>query len=382
MTSILQITHFKPSSTGHGGNHRTYQISYDCKKLVGEENVHVIDMREWYPSRKLFMSKLRRNFGNYVLQTPKKYSRFNPRRFNKKGFYDFYKSFIESLEKPIIAIVEHPDFSQVVELNMRLKIRSIACPHNIESIDSLLPIRVESYDSYDLISKKLGFELYNLSKYDERLLISKIETGFLNGLGLSSKYYPYLPVGEIERRMSSIRKKRNNNGIKKGLFLLMGTATHGPTGDGFGWFLENVIRYGLPEGVKIIAIGRGTDNLIEENLVRKSNILCKGFIPQKDLDRIMEEIQAVLIPQFCGFGSLTRVVELANAGVPIIMSRTQSYAIDLPPGVDLVGDRWDEWYDCMDNAMYSDFNSDLEEYYEWLNAQEKALNSLLRNYLD
>ena len=50
-----------------------------------------------------------------------------------------------------------------------------------------------------------------------------------------------------------------------------------------------------------------------------------------------DECRPIIVPQFSGFGSVTRLTELSCAGVPSLTPAHPTWAIDVPPGVHVTG---------------------------------------------
>jgi hypothetical protein len=83
-----------------------------------------------------------------------------------------------------------------------------------------------------------------------------------------------------------------------------------------------------------------------------------------------------------GFGALTRLSELACAGVPVLAFPHAAYAIDPPPGVQVLGDdSWTALADgirgCMDCAAVLAPNA----YAAWEQRQTQPLGPTLRRFV-
>lgn len=82
------------------------------------------------------------------------------------------------------------------------------------------------------------------------------------------------------------------------------------------------------------------------------------------------------MPQRIGFGALTRFSELSCAGIPSIVSRHPTYAVDLPPGVEVVTDEWDAWYRAIERHVKDDRRV-ITGYRVWERTQPKALETVI-----
>ena len=218
-------------------------------------------------------------------------------------------------------------------------------------------------------------EFHVLAQCDERLFISKVETGLIGWLGLSAQYYPYRAVGSIRRRLEYIRQCRTRAQIERGLFLLLGSAGHRSTRESFLWFVQQAKIHGLPDGVRVVVAGSKTDSLLSSG-VEVPGLEFRGWVQQDQLDQLMTSIQAVLMPQRFGFGALTRLAELSCAGIPCIVSRHPTYAVDIPPGVEVVTDEWAAWFHAMDRFTKNNLQISAG-YSKWERNQPRTLKTVL-----
>lgn len=339
-----------------------------------------MDMLKWYNSGRTVLRRgiglLTKKFGPILRQEG--YINFNPLYFNRKAFASYYRQEILHLPRPIVAIVEHPDFSYLVDLNQELGIKTLVCPHNLESLDGAIPLTLEGFKSSSGKMKDLGTELRALSRFSDRLFISKLEAGLASGLGLSSKYYPYLPVGEIRRQLELIREKRASSETRENVFLMLGTVAHNPTRLGFEWVLDHILRDGLPGGMRLMVAGHSSEKLAAFHEGENRRVEFLGFTPQDRLNSLLKTVRAVLVPQFSGFGSITRVVEMSCAGIPVLTSENPGYAFsDLPPGVKVLGRTWQSWYEYMGRFVNSEFNPGAGRFDRWENGVANTLHEVL-----
>ena len=213
-----------------------------------------------------------------------------------------------------------------------------------------------------------------LTRCAERLFISHVEAGLIGGLGLSAQYYPYLPVGRIRRRLDRIRGCRAPS--ERGLFLLLGSTAHHTTREGFLWFVKQAQAHGLPEGARVVVVGLQTDTLLPAE-TDIPGVVFRGWVEQTELDQLMTEARAVLMPQRIGFGALTRLPELSCAGIPSIVSRHPTRSLDLPPGINVVDDDWETWYAAIAHDIESPRKVSAAEYKRWEHAQPRTLRRAL-----
>lgn len=386
---VVYVTHFVPSDVGGGGHHRSYQILYDLQQVVGPQNVRTISFREWKercpaptPGNAMTRFRERVQFAiKYRLENPFRLVRkttFSPRAYSDPEFLSFYESIIHQQALPQVCVIEHPGFAGITAVNARHGIATFICPQNLESLDTARVLDDFWYRRallYDLANELQGY-----SACQERLFISQAETAIVSGFGLPSRYYPYRPVGAIEKRCYAIRARRESQEQEPGLFLLLGSAGHRTTGEGFRWFIDQGKEHGLPEGIRIVLAGAKTDRILSvgETVL---GIDVMGWVEQPVLDHLLIKAEAVLVPQHRGFGALTRLSELACAGVPVIASRHVTYPMSVPPGVRVVDDTWNAWVKAI-QTVPGDPPATVEEYRHWHNSQPSTLESLLTKRLE
>jgi len=293
-----------------------------------------------------------------------------------------YQQVISNLKEPIICVIDHPNQGNLLAWNILNGIPTFFCPQNIEALDNLAGY-FESRFRKEGFFQRFYQEMNMLSSCDERFCISKVEAGLLSGLGIPSFYYPYLPVGDIRAKLEIIRKKRENNNkkIDNKHFLILGTAIHHTTYKSFIWFINQIVKEGLPEKVHITIVGEGTEELNDE-ITLPSCINILGWLSQDALDELLCEINAVIIPQEIGFGALTRLAEMSCAGVPVIVSMHPTYAINMPPGIVAVGVGWNEWFQKIKDISNSSPNPADLNYSSWEKEQPHPLATVIKLWMN
>jgi hypothetical protein len=292
---------------------------------------------------------------------------FGTSPFLDKTFLTHYE---EALQENAIsvAVLDDSRFELLIDINERFQVATIACPQNLESLDWGLADAGQKRQR-KIRSRDLAHELGILSKCSERLFISKAETALVGGCGLPAHYYPYVPVGQIRRWAEDVRRRRQQGSPEHGLFLMIGSAVHPPTFQAFHWFVQHALTNGLPKGVRVVVIGRGTNKLLPD---KKSvpGLEIRGWVEQSEMEQLLVSSWSVLVPQFQGLGSLTRLPELASAGVPVLVSRHPTLALDVPPNASVVPvDTWEQWCNGIQAMMTSKSYIDNGRYTEWERAQ-------------
>lgn len=395
--NIIFVSRFAVKVEGHGGYHRSYQIWHDLCRLVGEDNViklnlepqNIIEKNVSYINKYWSELVYRIKFlGDYlsVLGSPARhYDHLLMEMSKSKNYFKTvplkeYQQLVSNLGRAVICIVDHPDQGNLIDWNIRQGIPTFFCPQNIEALDVLA-------GSFENKFREAGFfnrfyqEMMMLSNCEERLCISKVETGLLGGLGIPSHYYPYLPVGAIRERLEIIRAKRENHSekIDSKFFLMLGSTIHHTTNKSFILFIEQIAKNGLPDGVQLSIVGQGTNGL-KSKIELPSCLDVLGWLPQDKLDEMLCRINAVIIPQNIGFGVMTRLPELACAGIPVLVSTQPTYALNLPPGVVAVSDSWDEWYQKIEDCSKTSPGPLDPSYYLWEKEQPQPLDMIIGSW--
>jgi glycosyltransferase involved in cell wall biosynthesis len=359
MAKIILVTHFEPLPVGHGGNHRSYQMLYDIEKLISPENVTVI-LSPLYSDQQIqgnkrilwktitFLVRILQRIAGlfwFLIYFGNIYRSIARVRFFEKLGYRIklapelsnYENNIQYGEKPSVCIIDHPLFECFIDINNKYGIPTILCSHNLESLDGFIYDRWSYLES--LYASILFADEYQcFSRCDHRLMISEIEKSILDGLGLGSEYYPYIPVGTILERHQSIRLQRQIQSQEPGLILLLGSYYHLTTAEGMKWLLDSFSRLEKPNfPIRLVVAGNGT-GLLKDKTDLPPWIEIKGWVKQEELDDLIIHAQGVLIPQRLGFGAVTRLSELACSGIPVIVSKHPTRAFEKPPGLFVTGE--------------------------------------------
>lgn len=418
------VSRFEPKAVGHGGNHRAYQILYDLQRVAGMDNVLVVTLSQ--PRRSLLTDDIPTPVRTFDSQgavflpadgkmasptampaTPRKwvlrqmarnivgerlpFLLLDPGRslaaaalpaagYSSPRFRARYRGILANIGQPALCVIEHVGFAALLPINAQHGIPTISCIQNIESFDAVAPLAYEQKRETYITAINFAHEFRTLAQCQERLFISKVEAGLIGGLGLPSHYYAYVPAGTIRRNLDRIREERANRNITSGLFLMLGSAAHSTTREAFSWFVGNVRRHGLPNGVRVVVAGSETDELLPQG-VSAPGLELKGWLAQEQLDQLLTRVDAVLVPQRVGFGAVTRLAELSCTGVPAIVSRHATYAIDMTPGIHVVDDSWDAWCSGMHHVMRREERFSKDEYVAWERAQGDALAEVARELL-
>ena len=403
MANIVLVTHFEPLSIGHGGNHRSYQMLYDLENLMGSDNVTKIitplhSNQLLLPNKQLLwkgitaLIKITQRitglfwYSLYLGDIYKALIRIRP--LEKLGYrikfsselLKYEKSLREG-EKPVVCIIDHPSFECFIDINKKYGIPTILCGHNLKSFDYFIHNRW-TYEDVMHASVVFADEYKCLSRCDHLMMISVLEKNFLAGVGLNSGYYPYIPVGKIFERQQSIRAKRQFQSQEPGLLLLLGSYYHPSTAEGMSWLLKGLTRLEKPNyPLHLVVAGNGTWLLRDKDFL-PSWVEIKGWITQEELDELLIQTQGVLIPQRLGFGVVTKLSELACAGIPTVVSEHPTRAIEKPPGLFIAGDSIEDWGILIKELACGKINgASATDYSGWAIRQTNALTCVMQKFI-
>jgi hypothetical protein len=304
--------------------------------------------------------------------------------FSTKGwiepeFVAHYQDLVSKESGPKVCVIEHAIFGEILELNARLGIPTISAFQNLEALD-VTRFDWRSRKTVYTVMTDLGNELRLVGRCADRLVISKVEAGFLGGLGLECHYYPYMPVGAIRESLLATRQRRKSGQIEPGVIVLLGSAAHGVTGASMRWFAQTASEHGIPAGVRVVAVGADTDRLLPPGQV-PAGLELRGWLEQAELEALLARAAAAVIPQRLGFGALTRLPELACAGIPVITFDHPTYALNPTPGLQVVAQDWNELCAAMRDTLVHPIVVSGDAYERWESEQPRPMGSVLRRLI-
>jgi hypothetical protein len=271
-------------------------------------------------------------------------------------------------------------FDQLRAINEELGIPSVIASQNVESLD-VGRLQLDSAFGAHRAMIDFANELRSLSRYSERFAISKVEAAVLTGVGLSCRFYPYVPRGAVRAQLAHLAWRRQQQPPDRNLFLLVGTASHAPTRRSLDWFMRNAAEHGLPRGARVVVVGNRVQELVPKGL-KMSGLEVRGRVPDSELSELLACAGAALVPQRMGFGALTRISELACAGVPVLVFPHAAFAIDVPPGVQVLDDdSWTALAESVRMRMECDQAPRPDAYAEWEEQQTQPIGPTLRRVL-
>jgi hypothetical protein len=279
-----------------------------------------------------------------------------------------------------VGVVDHPLLDEIRIVNARSAIPTIIASHNLESLD-VGRMRLGSRVAAHRCGIDFGNELWSLARFHERLAISRMEAAVLNGVGLTCKYYPYVPCGEVRAQLIETATERSRRQPDRTLFLVMGTAFHAPTRRSLQWLVEHARTDGLPKPARVVLVGSKVEELVPCD-TQIPRLEVRGRVSDKELAELLLCAGSALVPQRMGFGAVTRIPELACAGVPALVFPHASYAMDLPPGARVLDDdAWCTLVEGMRQAMDAPLAIEPDAYAAWEARQARPLGPALGRVL-
>ncbi|HEY8226819.1 MAG TPA: hypothetical protein VIG25_16175 [Pyrinomonadaceae bacterium] len=407
---LIYVTTLTPSDVGHGGVHRSYQLLHELEQIVGPGQVLLLTKHQLLAQteqnedpdqgHRRQTSRRLKQWASHRAGTAKRILN-NPYRLVQRtqfatGIHPSIRNYYERQVRDLggaVCVMEHAEFGDLIPINQKYKIPTISCTQNLDAFSQnfdSLSCKLTAIGTGGIDAKQragiyavfvdFANELQILAQCDERLFISKLEVGLIGGLGLTARYYPYVPVGAIRRRLMYIRQKRATTKKEAGLFILIGTASYGPIRKSCEWLIEHSRNHGLPEGVRIIVAGLGTDALLSPGEAVPGMEL-RGWLEQEEMEELLVRASGVLVPQRFGFGAPTRLAELSCAGLPVIGDLHPTYAIDSPPGFHVVDASWTSWQEKILELDREDICVAESDYNSWEAAQPRPLGELVNMML-
>lgn len=302
MKRIVCNTRFKLDPFSDGGSKRSVQIreildkngiSYTDDAFKLPKNASWIQLFKWSIRA---VSFIRRHYPKGAIKSLSRYIwlvKYYALRI--PIVLDKYK------DQDVAFLWEHTNDRDMLYLLKATGCPVIGLPHNIESL----------VNSHSI--KALEREALNLRHCDSVFAISKEETWLLRLLGMKAYYLPFYPPQDVQAFLSSIRQKREQrepNSIRK--YALLGSATNIPTRSGMQTLVDFASTRELP--FDFYVAGYGTESLRQ---VSHPHISFLGTLSNEELDRMLVEVDGIIIYQPPTTGALTRIPEMLLAGIPV-----------------------------------------------------------------
>jgi glycosyltransferase involved in cell wall biosynthesis len=378
MADILFVTRSRSTPIGPGGRRRAYQIAHELTEHFGADKVDVISLQDWHAAHTdgalllqraaAALRRFARNPTTALIDTGIDFDGYATR-----AFLSHIAAALDADPRTKVVLIDDVRLAPVLTLAHARGLPCVICAHNLESLDALperhSPTRLRAH----LLD--FGSEVEVLRRADAIVFISKTEAALLSALRCPANgpavVHPYRPVGALAVPLQRIREARRATPPDASLFVMLGSAMHESTFHSMQRLVEQWRRRPLPSGMRIVIAGAGTERL---GVHAMPGVDVRGWVDAEEMDALLRAARAVLVPQDHGFGAVTRLADMACAGVPVVASHHVAHALDLPPGVRTAGAEWEEWLALL-HAEPSPAADDA--YARWDQAQPRTLISTI-----
>lgn len=215
----------------------------------------------------------------------------------------------------------------------RRGVRTMLLPANIEA----LAPNIGSWTHRGLdVARRFAHERRWWALADAIFTISIEEAWWLQLHGIAAEWLPYHPVPARERQLLAIRRERNPDPAVGWLWLadFRNVANQVGAGLTLEWLNHNA---GSRQPIQIAGRGIGW---LERNCADRlpANARLLGELSDHQLDHLYRTCTAQLIVHPATSGMLTRVVDAAVAGIPLVGNSmaTKSYASCFASGAEVI----------------------------------------------
>lgn len=386
---ILYLTDTVPDPAAGGWARRIHQVIHELRACYGPDSVVVLSLRE-----------IQRPRGFVARQWVR--ARFTARRWRDNPFQmavreryaaryftaadrRAYEDRLRALGDVSLCIFEQTNFHALAAINARLGIRTIAAPWAFESTTMYLAGVVEAVDALrsrrpapaDRLVLRSAFtslanELAMDASFDGVWFLSQVESGLFQACGLPAGYFPYYPAGEARELLQAVARRRRP---ERDLLLVTGSS-NAQNMKGLATLLRDLTSGERKSAPRIVVTG------VEQSAARfdtaiPSGVHFAGRVDDAEFTRLLESARAVLIPQVCGFGCMTRVTDMLCAGIPVVADSIVANAIGRPPGAEFVARGEGQWSRACEGLLKSEGEVPREEFAAWLREQESLARVLV-----
>lgn len=304
--SLVVDTFFQSASYAHGGYYRTQQIA----ELIEQANFQAIPFQ-----RQLLLSKRDRVLAGLAailnpatFQFILKYQlkiRSSATAIAFCGFQrKLYQKVLNQHSGRKLLLWEATKNYVAPYVAKELGFKTIALPHNLESLAAGEDVFPESFDT----------ELASLGQADAVFCIAREEAWLLNLKGINAQFLPYYPPKARFNQLLEIRQRRKTT--VKSHFLILGSASHPPTHEGMMEQIQWLKRIHQTQPFSVQIAGRGTETLAP--FCDSPHFVLHGFVSEDQIEQLLQHSKAILIHQKAGAGAITRIPDMLVAGIPVI----------------------------------------------------------------
>jgi len=386
---ILYITETLPDPAAGGWARRIHQVIHELRMCYGADSVVLVPFKEIHRPRSFLGRQLvRARFtaqrwrGNPFQIVARE--RYAPRHFTMAD-QKAYEERLRSLGDVSVCVFEQTNFHQLAAINARLDIRTIAAPWAFESatmylagvVDAVEALRARRGTASDRLALRSAFtslanEMGMDATFDGVWFLSQVESGLFQACGLPAGYFPYYPAGEARELLQAVARQRRP---ERDLLLVTGSS-NAQNVKGLRHLLHDLDRPGLNRALRLVVTGVG-ENMVSVPPGLAENVKLAGFVSDGEFRSLLERARAVLIPQVCGFGCMTRVADMLCAGIPVVADSIVANAIGRPPGAEFVERGEGQWFRACQRLLAREEEVPHVEFTAWLREQERLARALV-----
>lgn len=225
-----------------------------------------------------------------------------------------------------IALVDDPVyFRPLVQRLKRAGIPVVAHCHNLETLS-----RWQVKPRWQRLL--LDRELNDLAACDLIVTVSSAENLLLNSLGMTSVLFRYFPPEPSRKALLRIREQRAD-ARGEGILMLGSTGT-GASAQGMEKAIRAWTRYRLAETLGPLRVGGfGTESLRHAVEGADGQVVLLGPLSREKCDEELKRAGACLCCQVGASGTLSRIMEMLIAGVPVLADHHAARCYHNWPGV-------------------------------------------------
>lgn len=387
---ILVLSSGPPIDTG-GGSRRTGQLLCELESRFGARAVAFLKRSDIVASRRTGIDWLRQKASRALARAGDRLENPFQAFANGYGFSGHlgkaeanYRGILSQLPNIEICIVEHLEFAPLHALHSELGIRTILAPWFVGSLTLQLPYyvpalkRAREATVLDRIQVRaalthLANEFLIAAAVERSWFPSRIEAGLFNASGLRAGYFPYYPTGEAIDQLGRLRMKRTAATIEEGLLVITGSSIDHNLMSTLDFLRRPDIAAFPPKArIEITGIDYPAGQAIPPRAAGPE-IIFRGRLPQAQFDDLLARARAVLVPQSCGFGVSTRVIDMLTAGIPVIADEMVANATGAMPCVQYAADTQRGWADAVGAALQQPAIVAAENLDAWLRQSKRLV---------
>jgi len=305
---IIHIPGFELKINGHGGVHRSNQLS----EVLASQGADVVSV--FMNKKKALLLFLKYPLVSISLIIRSIYL-FLSSGLTLYGCLKYIYHGIAIVDilkdkKPNIVSVEST-FERLLSIDILIffKIKYIIFPQNVEFFVNGQINKSFRGLQYSFIWEKRIYEnadaVYTISRFDKAILAC---------MNILSEVYLYYPCRTDYIKLLRIQELRNNLMNSEGYYLMLGSVGNPPTYKGIFEFINKINN--TNNNLKIIIAGFGTEVFKKFS---SENLDVVGSLSNDELEKILLKCKGLIINQPQTTGFLTKIIDANLSGIPVFV---------------------------------------------------------------